>query len=633
MGKIQQLPEEVAIKIAAGEVVERPSSVVKELVENAIDAAATKIEIALENGGKTFISIRDNGSGMDREDAQKAFLRHGTSKVRSVDDLMQVATLGFRGEALAAIAASSDVELITALSHGDQGTQVMARNAEVITVKPHAPIPGTTVSVKELFSSIPARQKFLKSDGTEWKATLETITKQMMAHPEIGFVITHNRRTVYSLPANQTFVERVATIWKIDETKLLPVLAESPHLNIKGVIASPQVSHETKGRQFLSVNDHPIQDKALARAIKDAYGTMLPPGTQPVYALTVSIHPGMVDVNIHPRKDEVRFINPQEVFRFLLVAVSQTLGRHNVAFQSIGIGDDRQKTPLSPGSAYTTGKNLKEEKIEIGDRGDSFKVERLVGRDLSTANSQKQLGDRGVKKNPSGLSPVSDELPGMNLYEQFDPQADADRTAQWGIPAQKIDSNSSSPLTLTLDNCFLVSIYDDTLYLVDQHAAHERILYHQLWEQEKDKEVQTQSLLIPIELILNESDRARLEEQLEVFTNIGFSFQLDEENIFLTGVPHLLKQIKPSQFFHDVLHGIKEERPEPELTTFKHKLFATMACKAAVKAGDILDDSQKQRLMADLFVLPDRFTCPHGRPSYIVFTPEDLEKIFKRTGF
>src|SRR5688500_3108141 len=335
MGKIKQLPEDIAIKIAAGEVVERPASVVKELIENALDADATKIEINLADGGKSLIEIKDNGSGMDREDAVNAFLRHGTSTNEKVQDLAHVITLGFRGEALAAIGASAEVEITTTQTDSPEGTLAAMSFGALEPTKPHAPIPGTTIRVTNLFHALPARQKFLKSDATEWKACLETITKQALAHPTIGFLVKHNNRIVYDLPPQQTVTDRVASVWQIDSSKLITVNAEVPHLQLSGVVLKPEAIQEGKGKQFFAVNGHPVTDKMVLRSIRDAYSTLLPPSLYPAYVLSLTIHPGMVDVNIHPRKDEVRFINPQEVYRFVLHAVSQALERVELAFQEV----------------------------------------------------------------------------------------------------------------------------------------------------------------------------------------------------------------------------------------------------------------------------------------------------------
>jgi DNA mismatch repair protein MutL len=612
MGIIQQLPEEIAIKIAAGEVVERPASVIKELVENALDAGATQIDVSLEQGGKTVIEVQDNGSGMDRDDAVKAFLRHGTSKIREIEDLTNVTTLGFRGEALAAIAASALVELTTTLPASEEGTQVKASNAAIESVKPHSPIPGTNIRVTELFSSLPARQKFLKSEATEWKASLETLVKQIITHPEVGFTIKHNSRLVYQLAQDQLFVDRVSSVWKIPTDELVSVNSDVPHMNLTGVVAKPEVAHDPpaggKNRQFFAVNGHPVTDKVVAKSVKDAFGTFLPPGLYPSYALNLTIHPGMVDVNIHPRKDEVRFINSQEIFRFVFQSVSQALGGQNLSFSRVGESDQFLSPPLSPNATQP----------------------------FSTDSSffRSSGGDGIEKKYPPDQSFSPDVSPSREHI------ASPIRHATFNhVPVRSVleDTRLNSSLpdpVLSLDHCYLVTLYVDQLLLVDQHAAHERILYHKFWEQDNAKDIARQNLLIPAELELAPEEEAVFNEHKSEFEDLGFSFGTGKsDKISITAVPSLLRRIEPNQFFHSLLQGIGDDRNEPELKDFKHKLFATMACKAAIKAGDSVSESEKRHVIDELMALPDRFTCPHGRPSHILISSSELEKLFKRTGF
>ncbi len=585
MGKIAQLPEDVAIKIAAGEVVERPASVVKELVENALDAAASQIDVTIKDGGKTLIEIKDNGSGMDRDDAVKAFLRHGTSKIHSVEDLAHVISLGFRGEALAAIGASADVELVTTETTAQEGTKVRVLFGRVEPAKPHAPLPGTTIKVQNLFEALPVRQKFLKSDATEWKATLDILIKQMLAHPEVGFTIHHNTRQVYTFSPNQDFADRVAALWQVDPKKLIPVQSEVPHLAIAGVVVKPEMAHEGKGRQFLAVNGHPVTDKMVQRSARDAYGTLLPPALLPSYALNLTIHPGMVDVNIHPRKDEVRFVNPQEIYRFVFQSVSQALSSVDLAFQEVPVA--LTSSPFVTQSPET--------------------------RDTQPLNRPAPF------RSPTVISPQR--------------HATFDYAPSQTLAVSPLAEDTPVAPILTLDCCYLVTTHDNNLVIIDQHAAHERILYHQLWQIHEGKNRLTQPLLVPIAVTLSEPERALLEAHGDHFQALGFGITLSEDTIQLTEVPQVLHLKDPETFLTQVLSTLKDDQVMPSTQEWHHKIFATMACKAAIKAGDEVSEAEKQRLVRELLALPDRFTCPHGRPSHIVLGPNQMEKLFKRTGF
>ncbi len=585
MGIIKQLPEDIAIKIAAGEVVERPASVVKELIENALDAGATKIEINLKDGGKSSIEIKDNGSGMDRDDAMAAFLRHGTSKITQVEDLGYITTLGFRGEALAAIGASAEVELITALTHANEGSIVLTHFGQTQAAKPYAPLPGTTIRVKNLFSSLPARQKFLKNEVTEWKNCLEIMTKQMIAHPEVGFIVKHNDRIVFDVPLDQEISSRVAQTWKIEQTKLIDVNSETPHMQLTGVVLTPQAAHEIKSHQFFVVNGHPVSDRMVARSIKDAFGTLLPPTIYPSYALQLRIHPGIVDVNIHPRKDEVRFVNPQEMYRFIFASLSQALEGGEKTFANL-------PPSLAPKMAHFSPTEPKEM---------NFPTPRL------------SFNATYTKRNAT-----FDAIPIKTLLE-----------------VQSMRNETTTPVEepiVTLANCYLVTIREEKLLLIDQHAAHERILYNKLWEQDHEKQVIRQPLLIPIELDFNESEQALFDEHKADFEQAGFHFANSSIGIAIQEVPQLVSSKEMTSFFRSLLSGL-EDRDEPDLKDFKHKLFATMACKAAIKAGDSISETEKRQLIDNLLTMPDRFTCPHGRPSHIMISTSELEKLFKRTGF
>lgn len=587
MGIIRKLPDDVAIMIAAGEVVERPSSVIKELVENALDAGATKIEIGIVGGGRTKIEVRDNGKGMDSADAQAAFLRHGTSKIATIDDLNSVATLGFRGEALATIGTTGHVVLETTETNSSIGHKVTMMFGQITPAKPHPPIPGTTITVTRLFESVPARSKFLKSEAIEWKASLEIIIRQMLVHPEVAFIVKHNEKIVYDLSVAQSHIARAAAVWKIDESNLVPVNVSIPHLELIGVVAKPEIAHALpvggKSRQYLTVNGHPVTDKAINRAVKDAFSSLLPPGMQPSFALHLRAHPGMVDVNVHPRKEEVRFVNGQEVFRFVYKAVSQVLASSKPVFERF-----EPALSSSPFKGEDRGEG----------RQKTFNSAPFVSRPMAPART--------------GFHPV--HHPNPVLRHDF--------------ISRPVETMSSDPV-LCLDNCWLVTTHEGKLLVVDQHAAHERVLYNQLWHNHQNQTGATQSLLIPHPLSLDPVAQAKADEHRLAMRDLGFDF--DGDNLY--AVPAGVNADQPRKLFLDVLAGLEDERQESELTTATHKRFATLACKAAVKAGDVLSQSEMSQLIEDLLSDTGGFTCPHGRPSHIEVSPNELEKLFKRTGF
>lgn len=604
MGKIQVLPENLANQIAAGEVVERPASVVKELVENSIDAGATNIKVQIADGGKKKIRVIDNGEGMSKEDAQLAFKRHATSKITAEDDLHRIKTMGFRGEALSSIAAVSKVTLRSrvgatrgspegASRRAPTGIELKVEAGEIVEEKPAGIPPGTDITIKDLFYSVPARQKFLKTTRTESRHITKIITNLALAHPSVGFVLEHNGREMIAVRGRKngeaedgTREDRVTQLLGNDFLeKMQPVFLDHTHLKISGWVNRPGQGSSNSKDQYLFVNQRRVDNKTVYGAVRKAFSGVLGRGEYPQFLLFLKINPDLVDVNVHPRKEEVRFVNEGSVFRL----VRQTVGK------AISVKQYSSK---------------------------------LV----------RQYGGR-MSENPAGLQDASTapliyrstNLPKSSSNYRFTASPPDRFTGEQPEQFQQI---------LQVDNLYLVTEGPDgSLVIYDQHAVHERILYERFLanfknEQEKGE---SQELLMAQTLNLSPNDYEELMENKETLGKIGFDLEeFGKNTVKINAVPNVLKERAIQQFLPEFLRNLSDLRGLKDngdngVDLQTHNLLSLLACRSAIKAGDRLNPTQAQELLKQLAETQSNYTCPHGRPVKTILTDKELQKIFRRT--
>lgn len=565
MKKIFPLSQNIIAKIAAGEVIERPVFAVKELVENALDAQADSIIVHIEESGLKKIVVIDNGHGMDRADLEESFKLHTTSKILSIEQLSHIATLGFRGEALASIAAISNLTIQSRTKDAASGTIIEIKNGQLEKVSPIGMPVGTTISVTNLFHSVPGRQKFLKSSKTEFRHIINLLTQIALVNPEVHFMLTHNKKMIFDLPKTIDIRERIDLLLGSALNKhLLPVSYQDSYITINGFLATPQTTVATNNKQFLFVNDRHITDKLLAGVIKDAYGTLLSIKNQPVFILFLTLPFEFVDVNVHPRKEYVRFANTQLLRETMQKVVTQTLTRHNQTYYndtSLGFG--------------------------LGDN----------------TNITHSFAGRLLKEN---------QIP-------------------WDIRTRKEILAFAD--IIQLHNVYLVTQTRFGIVLIDQHAAHERILYEQFQKGLKDAQKETPLYHLAksylIELSLSESELLR--EHLSLFHKLGFDIAPFKDNVFaLRTVPLLFHDRKPEELISEVLSDLEEGKNPKDIDTTSQKLIAYLACRASIKAGEQLAKKQVKDLVEKLEQTPHNATCPHGRPTKIIIDLEQLHKMFKR---
>lgn len=564
MQKIQKLPQHIVSKIAAGEVIERPSFAVKELLENSIDAGASVIEVHVEESGLKRITIIDNGEGMSKEDLFESFKPHTTSKIVSEDELLSIKTLGFRGEALSSIAAISTMSLKTRTPQSPGGTVVTLRNGVLENSAPVGMPVGTIVTVDQLFSSVPARKKFLKSAKTEFRHITDVIMHFALSYPKIHFVLTHNKKTVLDLPRKDRLEERIQLLFgEALFEQLMPLSFEDGYIRIEGYIGRPQVTSRNNQRQYIFVNNRHVSDKLIALAAKEGYGTLLPASSTPVFQLRITLPFEAVDVNVHPRKELVNFLNKKAVFDAIKLAITQTLAENNVTFHLA-----------------------------------KFKQESSAKRGETTSFAGSLLKETVL---PWNRVAVGERVAGFPLIQAH--------------------------------QTYLITSVKEGIALYDQHAVHESILYEQFVkafsETKKKKEVYSLSKPFPLHLSLLE--KQVLEEYMEVFTHVGFSFEPFQGNTFLIrDIPVIFKGRKVEKIIRDMLDDLSQFEGVKHIDTASQRMLAFLSCRAAVKAGDVLPVKQREQLIKQLEKTQHNVTCPHGRPTKIILTKEQLASFFKR---
>jgi DNA mismatch repair protein MutL len=587
MKKIHLLSEEVAQKIAAGEVVERPVSVVKELVENSLDAGATDVRVELLDGGKRLIKVQDDGSGMDREDAALCFRRHSTSKLATEEDLERIATLGFRGEALASIAAVSRLTLRTQDGADDRGTMIEREGERLAAVTDIAFPRGTSVEVRDLFFNLPARQKFLRSGPSELGPVAKYVTQAALASPGVRFTLIHGAREVIACPPVMTLRERVFQIFgKKMVDGLMDVAAEEGGGRVEGLASRPLAGRPDKTVQHFFVNGRPVKDRILMAALNQAYAGILERGRSPEAFLFVSLPYADVDVNVHPAKAEVRFKDTQLVFRLVLRAVSEGAAR---------------------------GHTIKEVLPAAGDKGPAGGVAEegaaWTSRGLGFAPVAAAIAARSGDGDDDRLAPGAAARPGIG----------ADRTAtSAGSQAAK------GPVVLgQYENMYIVAAGEDGLLVIDQHNAHERVLFEKFREIDRERIWPRKTLLIPPLLELSPSAVVSLETNAALFEDVGFRVEaMGGRSYALKEYPDLFK---PEQAA-DIFLGLLEEAGQKTAEDRRGRLLATMACKTAVKAGEPLTREKMGYLVEELFKTAQPALCPHGRPIVVRVEKSVIDK-------
>lgn len=599
--RIHLLDEATISKIAAGEVIERPASAVKELLDNSIDAGATEVKVEIEGSGVKRISIRDNGCGMSHADASMAFKKHATSKLSSIDDLETVRTLGFRGEALSSMAAVAKVTLITRRSLDVAGTKVTAGSDGVESLSEVGAPVGTTVDVADLFHSTPARRKYLKSSRTELAHITEVLTNYAIAHPNISFTLLNEGKVVLRSPASNNMFDNIVHIHGAEVARsLVPVVWENDLVKISGYISKPELSRSGSDLQSFYINGRSISSKAISNAIRLGYYTLLPKGRYPAAFLNLEIDPKIVDVNVHPRKTEVRLSHEKEIMDAVTAAVDSAL-RSTHLVPEIKVKD--KPIPVQ--------KVLYEEKDEEGTKFQN-KVQIQASSQLLEEPAPYHPPAKDTDRRLKASSRLQSKLESSPCEEESAFVADDVK-----VMGQ-------------FEDLYIVAEVENKLLLIDQHAAHERVMYERVLD---SRDMGWQELLNPVTLELNPKEKIILEEFIPFLEEVGFSIsEFGPSTYVVTTVPTIFGRMESPDVIHDIVCDLLSVGRIKDDTEIYDHVFSTMACRAAIKAGAVCNKDQMADLIRQLKKCKNPYTCPHGRPTMISFTREELDRMFKRTG-
>ncbi len=633
MGKIIQLDEAIANKIAAGEVVERPASVVKELVENAIDAGSTIIEVEVEEAGMQKIRVIDNGEGMERDDVVTAFERHATSKIRDENDLFRIETLGFRGEALPSIASVSRVELVTSTGN-TAGTRLQIEGGNLVTIEPASSRKGTDITVSDLFYNTPARLKYVKSIHTELGKITDTMNRIAMGHPDIAFKLIHNGRVLLQTNGNGDIRQVLASIYGINTVKkMIPIEAENLDFKIKGYIGLPELNRATRNYISIVVNGRFIKNYALANAIINGYHTLLMVGRYPICYIHIEMDPVLVDVNVHPAKLEVRLSKEKELGELITETIRQAFQKQTLIRK--GSVPNREKT-ASEQMMFKLD-HVPKKRTDSYERSTLTKKERVVAQDF-----MKQLisADDESQKHP--LPDVEQPLPKNEpvqiretipvqktppVPEKKDLQEDMYETV-----LQKSNESRIPPLYPIgqLHGTYILAENEDGLYIIDQHAAQERIKYEYYKEKIGEVSNELQELLIPMTLEFPSDDFVKLQELLPELEKVGIFLEPFGLNTFIVrSHPYWFPEGEEEETIREMIDQVLQMK-KVDIHQLREDAAIMMSCKGSIKANQYLRADEIQQLLDTLRSTENPFSCPHGRPIIIHFSTKDLEKMFKR---
>ena len=623
---IHVLDEKTANKIAAGEVVERPSSVIKELTENALDAGATTVEIEIADGGSSYMRVSDNGSGMSEEDAKKSIIRHGTSKISSIEDIFSITSLGFRGEAVPSIAAVSELVMTTRMNDTDLAFRMVLSGGSVKEEEHTGASVGTTMEVRNLFFNTPARKKFMKSERTESSKISDIITKLALTRPDVAFTFINNGRTVLQTGGTGDDLETIAAIYGAAVAKeVFPVTYENENFTIHGFVGKPSLLKSTRAWQTCIVNRRVIHNAVVFKAIENAYHAMLPKSGYPFALLYVETDPATIDVNVHPAKTEIKFADEQQMYRAVYHCIITAL-----------MSREKPEQIATPVNLSTRQIEKAVPAKEVENRQGSFTFSTPRDGGFSTEGRKNNGGslEHGyvpVQRQDKPYTPephvkayaAGEENPFSAVREEL-----SESVKEHSVIHFDGDEDVFIPLGAVAD-CYIVAKKGEDLYIIDQHAAHERVRYDKFCK--RTESMPSQQLLTAEFVEADSSDMQLFSEKEEVFRDLGYIYtEAGPTTLRMEAIPADLPTSHIADSLQEICH-ILHESPQTDKSTLRHSSLAYLSCHGAVKAGDTLNVREMKELLEALFHTETPYVCPHGRPIIVRFTPGELAKLFKRT--
>lgn len=625
MAKINILDDSTINKIAAGEVVERPSSIIKELVENSIDAGSSYISIEIENGGKGLIRIIDNGSGIDKDDVNKAFLRHATSKINTVEDLSSLESLGFRGEALASIAAVSKLEMLTKTEEALIGLRIVLDGGKIREKEATSANRGTQISVRDLFFNTPARRKFLKSNQAEAQAITDIVNKIAIGNPSIKIKYINNSKTIYETLGDGSIINAIRMIYGRDISEnLIEIDYRSKYFNISGYLGNNNIYRGNRNHQHLYINGRYIKSPNISKKINDAYKAIIPINKYPIYFVNISVDPAKVDVNIHPSKLEVKFDQEEEILNELsdfvrgILLKSSLVGRYK--------NNSRDKDLYNKNS-FAGFNSFSYSPQEVENNLTSTAIREDVSNSCSNQNTNESpRGQADMIQTPIRLSDINNG--GIQDKKEVDSNMEYQQSSFIEeSPDRNPDFIGLKFIGIIFDTYIIFSKNDDMIML-DQHAAHERIRFEMYMSKYKANDISVQMLIDPIIMDLDANDMDTVRKNIDVFSSFGFLVEeFGHRSISIRGLPNTFGEPESKRFIYELIDGLGKI---DNIYDTKYDEIAEIACKSAIKGNDKISIEEAKHLIGQLEECSNPYTCPHGRPTMVKMTRYEIEKLFKR---
>lgn len=625
MKRINILDEHTSNKIAAGEVVERPASVVKELMENSIDAGSKNITIEIEEGGVSLIRIIDDGHGIHKDDIKKAFLPHATSKIKNVDDIYSIMTLGFRGEALASIASISKVSLKSKIEEDEFGSEIIIEGGEILSLSSIGTNKGTIIEIKDLFYNVPARKKFLKSISREGALIGDIVNRVALSHPDISIKFYNNGKKTLHTYGTGNLIDVIRTIYgKNISENLIYFENKEDSISLYGYIGKEEISRGSRNNQSIFVNGRYIKNKTIVAAVENAFKSFATVNKFPFFVLFLELYPEFVDVNIHPTKAEIKFKEDRGIFKKVFDAVHKAF--KNEVFEEFFIPEEEK-------SEESNKVEIEEIEFNINDISYDSKEtqpEKIISRDIENISYEEVKKEEDLYNSLKTLNYII-KPDNVSSIEKHIINEDKETFKSINNKyEEKIAKFPNLKVIGQFNKMYILAEYDDILYIIDQHAAHEKILFEKYLKNIENGDIVIQQLLVPILIDLTTDDYCYYEENSDIFTKAGFIIEnFGGKTISIKEVPYFLGKLDAKNLFINILDNIKS-LGTGKTTEVKYNRIATLACKAAVKANNYLNEHEMEKLINDLRYIDDPFHCPHGRPVIIKFTNYDLDKKFRR---
>lgn len=649
MGVIKQLPQNVANQISAGEVIERPASIVKELIENSIDAGAKNIEIKIEDGGRDLIKVKDDGHGILADDIESAFNRYATSKIEDIDDLYSLYSLGFRGEALASIASVAEIEMISRHQDSDQAVKIKLKGGEILDKKPVGSTVGTEIIVRDLFYNTPARYKYLKTTTTEFSHISKIVSAEATANSDLSFKLYHNNRQILSTPGNGKLKDTIYAVYGSEIAEnLIPIDVEDRYIKLSGYLCRPELTRSSRSHELFFVNGRPIFNNLTAKAVETAYNKLTDPGRRPIVFLFIKVNPILVDVNVHPAKREVKFSRSQIIFDVIKKAVRNTLKENDPTTriklnQNQKSAQNNQQTDNEAAREQLFKDNQKNNasQSKANNNSDSINNSSNSKNNYSGNSSHNNYSSKNnYRKSNSDRYSKEDYQKNINYGSKKDNQKHKNSDQNKDFKQQIRENENQEYLLENVEaeesyfkflgqifNSYLLIETDQGLKIVDQHNAQERILYERFYAEYNDKNTASQSLLLPVKIELSAEEREIVRQYAAEIKEIGIDFSdFGNNTILIQEVPVLLKNMSTKNIIEELIAELAEAGKTKSAAEVQKTMLEYLACRSSIKAGQPLTKKESVQLIKDLYKTENPYRCPHSRPVMINISREEIEK-------